>query len=228
MSELLTSHGFRNVVEWFGGVDTTRFVPGPGLQAPLSDLYGRIVPLSNAPILLYVGRVSKEKNLDAFLEISNVPGIKVVVGDGSALSDLMKRYPDTYFVGRRAPADLPALFQSADVFVFPSKTDTFGRVIIEALACGTPVAAFPVTGPRDILNRPHLGALHTNLSEAIQLALANGSSEACIARAQMFSTDSVLKQFLSALAPIRHYAFDTLTLRGARSKHQIDAPRKLA
>ena len=212
MAALLQEHGFRNVVEWNGGVDLSRFRPGVQLREPLTDLLGRTVPISSKPVLLYVGRVSREKNLEAFLSLQTLPGIKIVIGDGSALPEMMQKYPETFFIGRRAPEDLPALFCSADVFVFPSKTDTFGRVIIEALACGTPVAAFPVTGPKDIINSPQLGKLSDDLTDAIHHAMLHSKSSECVRRAEQFSLRHVLQQFKSALTPARQSATPTIRL----------------
>ena len=110
------------------------------------------------PIALYVGRVAIEKNLEAFLDMS-WEGSKVIVGDGPSLAELTKRYPDAIFAGRKEGQELGAYYRAADIFVFPSKTDTFGIVLIEALACGLPIAAYNVTGPKDIVTEPFLGAL---------------------------------------------------------------------
>ena len=122
------------------------------------------------PIALYVGRVAIEKNIDAFLQMPWA-GSKVIVGTGPETSRLQKQYPDAVFTGKKTGADLAAHYQSADVFVFPSKTDTFGMVLIEALSCGLPIAAYPVTGPKDIVTEPLLGALDNDLSAAAHGAL---------------------------------------------------------
>ncbi len=134
----LRAHGLTQLREWGRGVDLASF--GPGIEPP--DLYWRL----ERPIQLYVGRVAVEKNIEAFLRCRH-PGSKVVVGDGPALARLKKEFPDAHFLGRQSGAALASCYAGADVFVFPSRTDTFGLVMIEALACGTPVAAYPVTGP---------------------------------------------------------------------------------
>ena len=148
------------------------------------------------PIQLYVGRVAVEKNIEAFLK-TDQPGTKVVVGDGPALSDLKARYPDAVFLGKRGGDDLARCYAGADVFVFPSKTDTFGLVMIEALACGTPVAAYPVPGPRDILT-PEAGAMREDLNQAIAAALTL-DREACAAFGRQFSWQAATVQFLAGL-----------------------------
>lgn len=117
------------------------------------------------PVAIYVGRVAIEKNIEAFLSM-DWPGSKVVTGDGPDRAMLEAKYPNTLFTGKKTGTDLAACYQSADIFVFPSKTDTFGMVLIEALACGLPVAAYPVTGPKDIINEPMLGALDEDLATA--------------------------------------------------------------
>ena len=117
------------------------------------------------PVFLYVGRVAVEKNLPAFLALE-LPGAKVVVGDGPQRKDLEKRFPDAVFVGTKLGAELASYFQRADVFVFPSRTDTFGLVLVEAMACGTPVAAFPVRGPIDVVQDPAAGVLDNDLAVA--------------------------------------------------------------
>lgn len=168
----LSQRGIPNVVIWPRGVDRAIFRPDGPTHNALDGL--------PRPILLCVGRVAVEKNLEAFLSIE-MPGTKVVVGDGPALSDLQKRYPEALFLGLLHGSELADAYRSADIFVFPSQTDTFGLVIIEALACGTPVAGFPVQGPLDILgndgcgigsgsNKP-VGALDWDLRRAAQRAL---------------------------------------------------------
>lgn len=122
------------------------------------------------PVALYVGRIAIEKNIEAFLRM-DWPGSKLVVGDGPARALLEKNFPDAHFAGKQTGPALAAHFRSADIFVFPSKTDTFGMVITEALACGLPVAAYPVTGPRDIITDPVLGALDDDLATAARQAL---------------------------------------------------------
>ena len=151
------------------------------------------------PIQLYVGRVAVEKNIEAFLT-NDHPGTKVIVGDGPARASLEARYPEAMFLGPRFGADLAAAYASADVFVFPSRTDTFGLVMIEALACGVPVAAYPVTGPVDILTDA-VGAMDDDLSVAIGTALTRDRG-ACAAYGRTFTWEASARQFLNALVPV--------------------------
>ena len=146
-------------------------------------------------MFLTVGRVAVEKNIGAFLDLA-LPGRKVVVGDGPARASLQAAYPDAVFLGAKFDHELAAIFASADVFVFPSRTDTFGNVILEALASGTPVAAFPVMGPRDILTGyPDVGRLSEDLQEAALGAL-ECSREAARTFALGFSWEASARQFL--------------------------------
>jgi glycosyltransferase involved in cell wall biosynthesis len=138
----LLAHGFRHIRLWSRGVDVDLFRPIAGARHPWP-----------APIWLYVGRVAVEKNVEAFLAL-DLPGTKVVVGDGPAKAELERKYPDVRFLGVLAGEDLVCAYAGADVFVFPSRTDTFGLVILEALACGLTVAAYPVEGPRDVVGGP--------------------------------------------------------------------------
>ncbi len=138
----LAERGFENLVLWSRGVDTALFTPAP--REPRER---------ERPIFLYAGRVAVEKNIEAFCELE-LPGTKWVVGDGPARARLQSEYPDVRFFGMKHGRELAAFYQQADVFVFPSRTDTFGLVLIEAMACGTPVAAFPVTGPLDVVTDP--------------------------------------------------------------------------
>ena len=188
----LRAHGLARVRPWTRGVDGATFrpdVPPPGLFLGLPR-----------PIQLYVGRLAPEKNVEAFLECRH-PGSKVVVGDGPALERLRAAYPEARFLGRKSGAELAACYAGADVFVFPSRTDTFGLVMIEALACGTPVAAYPVCGPRDVLDA-RSGAMAEDLDEAIAAAL--GLQRAgCLARAGDFTWQASTDQFLAALEPMR-------------------------
>ena len=154
----LRGRGFRNVVLWPRGVDAQLFHPRAGdLGLP-------------RPIFLSVGRVAVEKNLEAFLDL-DLPGTKVVVGDGPARAALQRKYPQAVFLGARQGEELAEAYAAADVFVFPSKTDTFGLVLLEALASGVPVAAFPVTGPRDVIGTAPVGALNDDLRLACLSAL---------------------------------------------------------
>jgi glycosyltransferase involved in cell wall biosynthesis len=160
----LERRGFINLVKWTRGVDTNLFKPPKPKR-----LKGQI------PMLLYVGRVSVEKNIEAFLNL-DIKATKVVVGDGPELSRLKQKYPHVNFMGKLTGTNLAFVYQNADVFVFPSKSDTFGLVIIEALACGTPVAAYPVTGPIDILNKK-VGAMDWDLKVACEKAVKLKSSD---------------------------------------------------
>lgn len=178
--------GLRNLLRWSRGIDQSLFSP-----RPLEDLpFG--LP---RPIFLTVGRVSVEKNLPAFLDL-NLPGSKVVVGDGPARVDLQRRYPDVLFTGLKTGRDLANAYAQADVFVFPSRTDTFGNTILEALASGVPVAAYPVTGPIDIIEPgSHAGALHEDLQQAC-LAALQCSREDARALARKFTWEAASRQFL--------------------------------
>lgn len=186
----LERRGFRNTVPWTHGVDIDRFCPGPRdrLATP-------------RPIFLYVGRVAVEKNIEAFLQL-DLPGSKWVVGEGPMRAKLERRYPEVHFAGIQTPADLAQFYRAADVFVFPSLTDTFGLVMLEALACGTPVAAFPVTGPIDVIGDHPVGVLDQDLRAACLRALDIPRSEAR-SFAEGFSWDESIRQFESYLAPLR-------------------------
>ena len=159
VAERLESRGFRNIVRWQRGVDTNLFRPRTKDFLPLPR-----------PIAIYVGRLAVEKNVDAFLKMA-WRGTKVVVGDGPDRARLEQRYPDAVFRGFRFGEDLARHLASADVMVFPSVTDTFGLVNLESMACGVPVAAFPVNGPIDVIEDGVTGALDTDLEKAAQRAL---------------------------------------------------------
>lgn len=185
----LEERGFRNLSLWGRGVDGERFHPAP--KSMFTELAG--------PHLLYVGRVSAEKNVEDFLAL-DVPGTKIVVGDGPERARLERTYPDARFVGYLHGEQLVAAYQSADVFVFPSRTDTFGNVVTEALASGTPVAAYPVTGPKDILTDPRAGALSEDLRAAVLRALTLKRADAR-AWGEQFAWSASARQFLGALVP---------------------------
>jgi glycosyltransferase involved in cell wall biosynthesis len=148
------------------------------------------------PIYLYVGRVSIEKNIRAFLDLE-LEGTKLVVGKGPDLDKLKKEYPEAIFKGQRTNGELASYFASSDVFVFPSKTDTFGIVIIEALKCGLPVAAYPVAGPKDIFNGTNIGSLNNDLKKAAIEALKSDRS-ACIEHAKKYTWENCAKIFLNS------------------------------
>ncbi|CAN5269807.1 glycosyltransferase family 1 protein [soil metagenome] len=188
MKEALTESGFCNVVEWTRGVDTELFYPRDKSFLSLPR-----------PIFAYIGRVSVEKNIGAFLEL-DLPGSKLVVGDGPQLKEMEKRYPQAHFVGSKSGEELAKHYAAADVFVFPSRTDTFGLVVLEALASGLPVAAYPVTGPKDIIGGFAVGALSENLQEAALLA-QHLDPAACRKFAESKSWRVCAEQFLAHLHP---------------------------
>lgn len=189
--EQLRAQGLTQLHHWGRGVDLECFTPA---APPPSEFSG--LP---RPIQLYAGRVAVEKNIETFLS-SGYPGTKAVVGDGPALESLKARFPEAHFLGRRSGRALAGCYAGADVFVFPSRTDTFGLVIIEALACGTPVAAFPVPGPRDIVTESS-GALCDNLERAIAAALLCDRRE-CARYGARFNWEIATDQFLSGLAGV--------------------------
>lgn len=188
--EMLEARGFEKVADWSRGVDEALFRPAP---ERFTDL--------RRPVFLYVGRVAVEKNLPAFLGL-DLPGTKVVVGDGPDRRMLQERFAHVRFVGTRRGAELASFYQRADVFVFPSRTDTFGLVMAEAMACGTPVAAFPVRGPVDVVRDPKAGVLDNDLGAAAMAALALDREK--VARyARRFSWEQSTRQFIANLVPAR-------------------------
>lgn len=191
MAEALKARGFHQVKVWGRGVDTELFKPRvPAVTTPWPR-----------PVLLNVGRVSVEKNLEAFLNL-RTPGTKVVVGDGPQLASLQARYPHVVFTGAKRGAELTELYNQADVFVFPSRTDTFGLVLLEALACGVPVAAYPVTGPLDVLTDPRVAVLDENLETAVTNALILSRTD-CRQFALQFSWTRIAGQLLNQLVALR-------------------------
>ncbi len=185
----LRARGFRNVVLWPRGVDTNHFHPRPiDLGLP-------------RPIFLCVGRVAVEKNLEAFLDL-DLPGTKLIVGDGPARGALARKYPQAVFLGSRQGEELAEAYAAADVFVFPSRTDTFGLVLLEALASGLPVAAFPVTGPRDVIGTAPVGALNDDLRTACLAALTI-SPQACLAFAAKHTWEASARAFVEHITNIR-------------------------
>lgn len=191
----LHEQGIPHTRHWGRGVDLSCFtVAGP--RHPAFDGQER-------PTLLYVGRVAVEKNIEAFLTAKH-PGTKIVVGDGPGLDQLKARFPDIRFLGKLTGDELASAYRSADVFVFPSRTDTFGLVLIESLATGTPVAAYPVQGPIDVLS-PEVGCMDEDLDRAIAEALTRDRA-ACAAYASHFGWADSAGQFLDGLVPIRRGA----------------------
>jgi glycosyltransferase involved in cell wall biosynthesis len=185
----LEGRGFRNLCMWSRGVDTALFQPARAIQLDLPR-----------PIFMNVGRVAVEKNLDAFLSL-DLPGSKVVIGHGPQEAELRARYPEAFFLGAMSGETLASHLAAADVFVFPSLTDTFGIAQLEALASGVPVAAFPVTGPQDVIGCAAVGALSNDLRQACLDALPL-SREACRAHALSFSWARSATQFLANLQPV--------------------------
>ena len=191
----LAARGFAHLRAWSRGVDLTHFQPEPREAWP--DL--------PRPVFLYVGRIAVEKNIAAFLEL-DLPGSKVVVGDGPQLASLKRNFPSVHFAGARHGESLSRAYAGADVMVFPSLTDTFGLVMLESLACGTPVAAFPVTGPKDVLaaGGTVVGCVDADLRVAALAALAHGDRAACRVYAETYSWRACAERFVANLVPIRH------------------------
>jgi glycosyltransferase involved in cell wall biosynthesis len=185
----LRRRGFTTpMARWSRGVDLQLFHPRPKQRL-------------DKPIALYVGRVAKEKNLEAFLQC-RVDCHKWIVGEGPYLSCLRKKYPSAKYWGCLRGEELATVYSQADAFVFPSRTDTFGMVMIEALASGVPVAAYPVEGPVDVIpNGQGVGHLSENLEDAIRETLSSGSAEACRALALQYTWRSCTQQFIDALLP---------------------------
>lgn len=191
MKLALEDQGFRNVVLWGRGVDTAHFRPTVEDHACIER-----------PLFLYVGRVAVEKNIEAFLKL-DLPGTKWVVGDGPLLEELMQRYPEVRFLGAKGHDELPAYYSCADAFVFPSKTDTFGLVLLEAMACGIPVAAYPVEGPIDVVDNGVSGVLDDDLRQACLQALKL-DQQVVRGHAERRSWESATMQFLQHLHHVHH------------------------
>jgi glycosyltransferase involved in cell wall biosynthesis len=193
MRKELAAQGFSNLAHWQRGVDTEKFRPRP------KDLFD--LP---RPIAAYVGRVAIEKNIDAFLGMPWT-GSKVVVGDGPERARLQQQYPDATFTGYKFGDELASHLAAADIMVFPSRTDTFGLVNLEAMACGVPVAAYPVTGPIDVIEDGVTGALDHDLGRAAVRAL-KVDPNACRARALKSGWDISSREFENNLVPCRDLA----------------------
>lgn len=187
MQRQLEGRGFQNIVRWTRGVDTELFQPGEKNYLDLPR-----------PIAIFVGRVAVEKNVEAFLKL-DLPGTKLIVGDGPARAAMQMKYPHAKFVGYKFGAELASHIAAADVFVFPSRTDTFGLVLLEALACGVPIAAYPVTGPIDVVMPGITGCLDEDLAAATRGALGL-SPHACRAYALERTWNVAVGQFLDNLA----------------------------
>ncbi len=188
----LNERGFHNIVRWGRGVDTKTFQP-----------YERTLQLER-PVFGYVGRVSSEKNIEDFLRL-DLPGTKMVVGDGPERMALEEKYPGVYWAGYKSGEALARHYSELDVFVFASRFETFGLVVLEALACGVPVAAYPVHGPIDIMRGAEVGLLDDDLKMAA-LGSLEIPSDRCRAFAEQFSWRRATEQFLENLVPIRQAA----------------------
>lgn len=216
----LSSRGFRKPALWPRGVDGDVFAPSIALALDVPR-----------PIFLTVCRVAVEKNIEAFLSL-DLPGTKVVVGDGPMRQDLMRRYPDALFLGEKHRDELAAIYSAADVFVFPSRTDTFGLVMLEALSCGVPVAAYPVPGPLDVVGNSSVGVLDEDLRSAALRALAINRA-ACRSFASAMTWERCARMFLDNLAVFRRSAITVdraqaapamRTLRGAFTTEATGVP----
>lgn len=192
LQKQLETRGFCNIVRWTRGVDVALFQPGE----PPANKHFLALP---RPIFVYMGRVAVEKNIEAFLDL-DLPGTKLVIGDGPERRSLQSEFPTAQFVGYKFGAELAAHLAAADVFVFPSRTDTFGLVLLEALACGVPVAAYPVTGPIDVIQNGTTGVLDEDLRAAALAALRLDPAK-CRAFALAHTWEAATQQFLGNLAP---------------------------
>lgn len=186
----LAANGFEQLAVWTRGVDTALFRPG---STPAVDL--------PRPVFLCVSRIAAEKDLPVFLDL-DLPGSKLVVGDGHLLPEMMRRYPNAHFAGCQQGEALVRYYASADVFVLPSRTETFGLVMLEALACGIPVAALPVPGPMDVIGDSGAGALDWDLRAAAMAAL-HIPRGICRSHAERFKWQTSIEQFLSHIVPVR-------------------------
>ncbi|MFB6260407.1 MAG: glycosyltransferase, partial [Thiohalorhabdaceae bacterium] len=189
MAEELATHGMSNLTLWSRGVDTELFRPR-----------ARDILNVTRPVFLYAGRVAVEKNLEDFLRLS-LPGTKVVVGDGPARAHLEAHHPDVVFTGFKTGDDLAAHLASADVFVFPSRTDTLGLVLYEAMACGVPVATYPVQGPRNLITPGVTGSMDEDLGHAAREAVSLDGT-ACREYALAHSWRTATKEFVANLEPV--------------------------
>ena len=205
----LESRGFKRLMRWSRGVDHGVFFPREGAALDLPR-----------PIFLYAGRVAVEKNIEAFLEL-DLPGTKLVAGDGPARKALAEKYPQVHFAGMQNAEGLATLYSGADVFVFPSRTDTFGIVLLEAMACGLPVAAYPVPGPLDVIGASGAGVLDGDLRAACLAALAIPRATA-LAHAQTFTWEASGQQFIDNVRQAR----GAPPLRASGKKRDLVADRQ--
>jgi glycosyltransferase involved in cell wall biosynthesis len=190
MMRQLETRGFERLALWSRGVDTELFRPRPRgfLELP-------------RPVWLYFGRVAVEKGIEDFLRL-DLPGTRLVVGDGPGLPECRRRHPEVVYAGYRHGEELASYVAAADVFVFPSRTDTFGLVLLEAMACGVPVAAYPVTGPVDVVVNGRTGVLHEDLGVAARAALGL-DPVACREHALGYTWEAATRQFLGQLVGAR-------------------------
>lgn len=217
--QMLERRGFRNLRRWTHGVDTDLFSfhAQPKTHSRLDTLV--------RPISLFVGRVSYEKNIAAFLKL-DMPGTKVVCGVGPLEASLKDRYPSVRWLGLLAREDLARVYAAADVFVFPSKSETFGLVMLEAMSCGTPVAAYPVDGPLEVLGSPNGanqgGFLHANLLQAIQHALSSSRQDAR-SRAMEFSWTQAAQLFAGHLVSAKNVGHHEGKLQNHRPQQSTES-----
>lgn len=189
LCEALSRQGFHRLGTWPLGVDTRRFRPR-----------GKAALAAARPVFLYLGRIAIEKSVEDFLRL-DLPGSRVVIGDGPQRRELEARYPDVQFLGYRSGEDLAGYLSSADVLVFPSRTDTFGLAMLEALACGVPVAAYPVPGPLDAICDPRVGRLDADLRRAALEALTLDPAD-CRRYALQWSWEASARRFVELLVPL--------------------------
>jgi glycosyltransferase involved in cell wall biosynthesis len=194
MHDALVERGFRNLVYWSRGVDLERFHPRE------SDVFEGMP----RPVMLHLGRVAVEKNIESFLALK-LPGSKVVIGDGPARQQLQSRHPDAHFLGYKENGDLARHLAAADVLVFPSRTDTFGLVMLEAMASGVPVAAYPVEGPVDVVENGFNGWVDDDLALAVTRALEVSRVD-CRDFAERYSWEACTRQFFENLQPLEESA----------------------
>ncbi len=189
LEEEMQKKGYQHLARWSRGVDTEVF--HPQTKAYIQD---------QRPIFMFTGRVAIEKNIEAFLKLE-LPGTKYVIGDGSHRELLVEKYPTVRFTGYQHGENLARYLAAADVFVFPSLTDTFGVVLLEALACGVPVAAYPVQAPKDVIRDSKVGVLSEDLQQAALTALSL-SPQACQSYAQEYTWQKCTQQFVDNLVPV--------------------------
>jgi glycosyltransferase involved in cell wall biosynthesis len=211
LSDELASRGFERLMLWSRGVDTQLFRPRK------ARLFGE------GPVFLYVGRVAVEKNVKAFLDL-DLPGRKVVVGSGPQDEELRRLYPDVLFAGPKEGEELARAYASADAFVFPSLTDTFGLVLLEALASGVPVAAYPVNGPNDVITDPAAGVLSRDLRQAA-LAALDLDRDAARAHALRYDWENSARQFLDNVLTANHVPERRRRLRGQKKTARLGGNR---